>query len=88
MTAKPRPEEPPAADFEQSLRTLEEMVARLERGDLPLNDALALFEQGVQMTRQCHGQLSAAQQRVEILLKDGASERIEPFSPAAGTGGD
>ncbi len=84
MTRKPR-DDTPAPDFEQSLKTLEDMVARLERGDLPLTDALALFEQGVALTRQCHGQLASAQQRVEVLLKEGGIARIETFTPAAGS---
>lgn len=86
MPRKPRIEptgdEPDASpDFEQSLQALEDLVARLERGDLPLAEALALFEQGVGLTRQCHTRLSQAQQRVEILLKDGGAARISEFSP-------
>lgn len=61
-----------APDFEHSLAELEALIARLERGDLPLADSLALFEQGVALTRRCHTHLADARQRVEILLKDGA----------------
>jgi exodeoxyribonuclease VII small subunit len=66
-----------APDFEQSLAELEALIGRLERGDLPLAQSLALFEQGVTLTRQCHLRLTEARQRVEILLKDGA----RPFDP-------
>ena len=68
-----------APDFEQSLAELEALIARLERGDLPLAESLTLFEQGVALTRQCHTRLAEAKQRVEILLHDGA----RPFDPEA-----
>jgi len=78
VTRKPRsPSDTP--DFEKSLQELEALVARLERGDLPLAEALALFEQGVAMTRSCHTALSEAQQKVEILLQEGGSARPSPF---------
>ncbi len=70
MTRKTRGEESPVSDFETSLKSLEALVARLERGDLPLNESLALFEQGVSLTRQCHEQLASARQRVQILLPE------------------
>jgi exodeoxyribonuclease VII small subunit len=67
-------------DFEQALAELEALVARLERGDMPLDDALKTFERGVELTRQCQGSLKAAQQRVEILLKRNGQPESEPFS--------
>lgn len=75
-----------APDFEKSLQALEDLVGRLERGDLPLAEALALFEQGVGLTRQCHTHLSQAQQRVEILLKEGGEARLAEFSPQGDAG--
>ena len=71
-------ESPP--DFEASLEELEALVERLERGDLQLEDALRSFERGVQLTRQCQGALTAAQQKVEILLKEGGDTRTRDFS--------
>ena len=71
-----------APDFEQSLQELEALVARLERGDLPLAESLALFEQGVVLTRSCHTQLSEAQQKVAILLEQGG--KPVPFDSADG----
>lgn len=67
-------------DFEQALAELEALVARLERGDLPLDEALQTFERGVELTRHCQGSLKAAQQRVEILLKRNGQPEPEPFS--------
>jgi exodeoxyribonuclease VII small subunit len=56
--------------FEEALRELEEIVNRLEGGDLPLEEALQLFEEGVRLSRACHTKLDEAQRRVEIVLKD------------------
>ncbi|MBS0395150.1 MAG: exodeoxyribonuclease VII small subunit [Proteobacteria bacterium] len=66
---------PAPFDFERSMADLEAVVARLEQGDLPLEEALATFERGVQLTRACQEALAAAEQKVEILLArpDGTS---------------
>ena len=69
-----------ALEFEQALAELEALVARLERGDLPLDEALKTFERGVALTRHCQDSLKAAQQRVEILLKRNGRPEAEPFS--------
>jgi exodeoxyribonuclease VII small subunit len=69
-------------DFEQALAELEALVARLERGDLPLDEALQTFERGVELTRHCQDSLKAAQQRVEILLKRNGRPEPEAFSVA------
>jgi len=68
-----------APDFEQALAELERLVERLERGDVPLDEALRTFERGVALTRHCHACLQAAQQKVEILLKRGGQLAAEPF---------
>ena len=67
-------------EFEQALAELEALVERLERGDLPLDEALKTFERGVELTRNCQDSLKAAQQRVEILLKRNGRPEPEPFS--------
>lgn len=71
-------------DFEQSMRELEALVERLEKGDLPLEEALKQFERGVALTRACQTALKAAEQKVEILMKASNSEEepvIEDFEP-------
>jgi exodeoxyribonuclease VII small subunit len=84
------PTKPAAApDFEQALSELEGLVERLERGDLPLEEALKTFERGVELTRHCQTSLKAAQQKVEILLKRSGQTGIEAFvepedAPGAG----
>ncbi|MGH8298179.1 MAG: exodeoxyribonuclease VII small subunit [Steroidobacteraceae bacterium] len=67
-------------DFEQALAELEALVERLERGDLPLDEALKTFERGVELTRHCQSSLRSAQQRVEILLKRNGQPESEPFA--------
>lgn len=67
------------ADFEQALAELETLVERLEKGDLPLEEALRAFERGVVLTRQCQASLTAAQQKVEILLKRSGRSDVTPF---------
>jgi len=76
----PEPQSDPLPDFEQSLTELEALVARLEQGDVPLEDALKTFERGVTLTRQCQSALRTAQQKVEILLARDGNESIEAFS--------
>jgi len=66
-------------DFERALGELEGLVERLERGDLPLEEALKAFERGVELTRHCQSSLKAAQQKVEILLKRTGQTSIEAF---------
>jgi exodeoxyribonuclease VII small subunit len=68
-----------APDFEQSLEELEKLVERLERGDLPLEEALKTFERGVELARTCQAALKSAQQKVEILQKRSGQAEIEPF---------
>ncbi len=69
-------------DFEQSLTELEALVARLEQGDVPLEEALKTFERGVALTRQCQAALKSAQQKVEVLLSRNGEEHIEDFADA------
>ena len=64
--------------LEKSLEELEALVARLESGDLSLEQALKEFERGVTLTRQCNAALHEAEQKVEILLKK--TEQAEPAS--------
>ena len=66
-------------DGEKALAELEGLVARLERGDVPLDEALRTFERGVALTRHCQACLQAAQQKVEILLKRSGEPQVQPF---------
>ena len=66
-------------DFENALAELESLVERLERGDVPLDEALRTFERGVALTRHCQTCLQTAQQKVEILLKRSGQPEVQPF---------
>jgi exodeoxyribonuclease VII small subunit len=68
--------------FEQSLKKLETIVEQLEKGDLPLEDSLKLFEQGVDLSAVCKKELDEAESKVQTLIKqrDG-SFKTEPFPP-------
>ena len=63
------PAQDPVSRFEASLKELEEIVARMERGDLPLEESLQLFERGVALTRECRASLDSAELRVRKLLQ-------------------
>jgi exodeoxyribonuclease VII small subunit len=56
--------------FEKALAELEQIVAKLEKGGISLNESLALFEKGVKMSRFLKSELDKAERKVEILLKD------------------
>jgi exodeoxyribonuclease VII small subunit len=75
LTGKSKP-----PDFERSLLELETLVARLEKGDLPLDESLKTFERGVELTRHCQAALKTAQQKVEILLTRDGRPEIAPFA--------
>lgn len=76
---------PEETTFEQALKKLEEAVARLERGQMPLDEALDCFETGVQSATLCRRKLQAVEARIETLMKgpDG-SFTVEPFDANAG----
>jgi exodeoxyribonuclease VII small subunit len=72
-------------DFEFALARLEEIVGKLENANLSLDDAMKLFEEGVQLSRDCQKYLEQAEGKVEILLKKAGGEiAAEPFDPEAG----
>ncbi len=78
--------------FEKALSDLEEVVAKLEKGSISLNESLALFEKGVKLARFLRGELDKAERKVEILLKNerGGMKAIDfaPDEEAEQSGGD
>ena len=82
-TAETPAQASPPFDFEGAMAELEAVVARLEQGDVPLEDALKTFERGVALTRACQQALATAEQKVELLLArpDGEHEAV-PFHDA------
>jgi exodeoxyribonuclease VII small subunit len=76
-------------NFETSLEELERIVRELERGDLPLEKSLELFEQGVKLSRACQERLSEAERRIEILTRDNQGRpSMRPFNPEEGLNGE
>jgi exodeoxyribonuclease VII small subunit len=67
--------------FEATLTQLEALVGRMESGELPLDEALRTFEQGVRLTRECQAALNSAQQKVQQLLQRGEDFVTEDFRP-------
>jgi exodeoxyribonuclease VII small subunit len=76
--------------FEEALAALETIVERLEKGELSLEESLKLYEEGIHLSRLCHGKLEEAEGRIEMLLKNARGEpvldargrpRTKPLSP-------
>jgi len=79
---KSMPEEKTSSlSFEASLEELERIVKELEKGDLPLEQSLALFETGMRLSAECKRQLEEAESRIEILMRRGAEVVPVPFDP-------
>jgi exodeoxyribonuclease VII small subunit len=77
----------PKEKFEDALNKLEKIVSKLEEGDIPLEESLKLFEEGIRLSRFCNQKLDEAEKKVEILSKgkDGML-KARPFDPSAGSG--
>jgi len=69
--------------FEQCLERLEQIVEQLERGDIPLEQSLKLFEEGMTLSTACRKELQEAEGKVEILLKQNGKLQAEPFEGSA-----
>lgn len=73
------------ATFEEKIARLEEIVAALEKGDAPLADSLALFEEGTKLIAECSGQLETAERTVVKLMKGSDGAPVEqPFADQEG----
>lgn len=85
MPRKDTPQPSPVADFEQSLDALEQLVERMEQGDMSLEDSLAAYERGVGLYRRCQAALEDAEMRVRLLTdpQDPASAQPYPDAPGA-----
>lgn len=84
MSKKSPTSESPVARFEQSLQELEQLVATMESGELPLEQSLAAYERGVGLYRQCQQALEQAQLRVNLLNDPAQPAAATPFAPPAG----
>lgn len=66
-------------DFEKALEELEELVVKMEKGNLSLEESLKYFERGVALTRTCQKALSEAEQKVRILLERDGKQQLQDF---------
>lgn len=66
-------------DFEGALRELEELVERMEQGELSLEQSLKDFERGIALTRTCQQALQEAEQKVQILMRKETNAELSPF---------
>src|SRR5437588_636129 len=72
---------PQVPKFEECLQRLEKIVQELEKGDVPLEKSLTLFEEGMELSNSCRKELEQAEGKVEILLKNNGKLQPEPFEP-------
>ena len=79
MPRASEPSAPAALAFEQSLDQLEQLVQRMEKGELSLDDSLAAYERGVGLFRQCQLALEQAELRVKRLTDPSQPDSAEPF---------
>ena len=82
MTQQNEAADSDVARFEQALDELEQIVGKLERGELKLEESLALFERGVALARQCRQSLETAELKVKQLLGEHAAAPAAPGEPA------
>ncbi|GAB3749384.1 exodeoxyribonuclease VII small subunit [Lysobacter olei] len=82
MARKSASEPSPVADFETSLDELEQLVEKMEHGDMSLEDSLAAYERGVGLYRRCQTALEQAELRVKLLSDPQDPASAEPFAAA------
>ena len=76
----PEKEASPVADFEHSLDELEQLVEKMEIGDMTLEDSLAAYERGVGLYRRCQSALEQAELRVRLLSDPQDPDNAQPFA--------
>ena len=81
MAKKNTPDASPVAHFEQSLDELEQLVEKMEHGEMSLEESLAAYERGVGLYRRCQAALEQAELRVRLLSDPGQPGTAEPFAP-------
>jgi exodeoxyribonuclease VII small subunit len=74
------PKKKKSSNFEKDLQELEDLVEKMEGGDLSLEDSLVHFERGIALTRACQKALTEAEQKIQILLAEDGSQKLQPFS--------
>ena len=76
-------------EFEKAFQHLETIVKRLESEEMPLDESLQLFEEGIRLSRFCHQRLEEVEKKIELILADAKGQpRTEPFEPEEQDAGD
>ena len=74
----------PQANFEQAMSRLEEIVEKMESGDLALEDLIVRYEEGMQLVKICQDRLASAEERIEMITRNSAGKPVvKEFEPAA-----
>lgn len=74
----------PQANFEQAMSRLEEIVEKMESGDLALEDLIVRYEEGMQLVKVCQDRLASAEERIEMITRNSAGKPVgKEFEPAA-----
>lgn len=74
-----QPDQDTGMTFEQAIQRLEEVVRRLEEGDVPLEEAIQLYQEGVALARHCGQKLDAIEAQVSQLIEENGSVTLKPF---------
>ena len=78
-----------ANEFEKAFQNLEKIVQRLESEEMPLDESLQLFEEGIRLSRFCHQRLEEVEKKIELILADAKGQPVtEPFEEEELAGGE
>ncbi len=72
-----------ALSFEEAMEKLEKIVAKLESGDVPLEQAIELFQEGMKLSHLCNKKLEQVERKIEILMEEDGGYVKKPFNPTA-----
>jgi exodeoxyribonuclease VII small subunit len=80
-SAAATPQEP--ASFEAAMAELEALVARMEEGELPLEESISAYQRGAELLRHCEKILADAEQRIKVLMPDGGNGTLQDYDDQA-----
>ncbi|WP_059052374.1 exodeoxyribonuclease VII small subunit [Paenibacillus senegalimassiliensis] len=80
--------EQPEVNFEEAMQQLENIVSELERGDVPLEKAIDLFQQGMQLSQLCGQKLAEVERKIEMIVEEDGEIAKQPFQPPLGEPSD
>lgn len=78
----------PELNFEEAMNQLEDIVSQLEHGDVPLEKAIDLFQQGMRLSQLCGQKLAQVERKIEMIVEEDGAVEKQPFQPPLGDGAD